>query len=95
MAVLMWEYEKAGHIALGLHLMPAGYGEAMGYGKNYDHLAELQGIKDEMDELYKRKIDIADIVFIVNIGGYIGESTASEIAYAVAHGKEIRYLEHV
>jgi hypothetical protein len=95
MAVLMWEYEKAGYIALGLHLMPKGYGEAKGYGENYDHLAELEGINIQMDELHKRKIDIADIVFIVNIDGYIGDSTRSEIAYAEAHGKEIRYLETV
>lgn len=93
MAVLMWEAEKVGNIALGLHLMPDGYGEMKGHGKNYDHLAELEDVKDRMDELHKRKIDIADTVYIVNINGYIGESTKSEIDYAKRLGKEIKYFE--
>ena len=55
------------------------------------------GITDEqksmLDELHKRKIDIADEVHVLNVGGYIGKSTRSEIDYAVAHGKPITYLE--
>jgi len=93
MAVLMWQYEKAGQITLGLHLMPAGYGTAKGFGENYDHLAELEGVAPQMDELHKRKIDLADEIFVVNIDGYIGESTRSEIEYAKAQGKPIRWLE--
>ena len=46
-----------------------------------------------LDELHKRKIDLADEVFIVNPGGYVGESTRSEIEYARAHGKAVAYLE--
>jgi hypothetical protein len=46
-----------------------------------------------LDELHKRKIDLADEVFIINKGGYIGESTRSEIEYAKAHNKVITYLE--
>jgi hypothetical protein len=46
-----------------------------------------------LDELHKRKIDLADEVLILNVGGYIGESTRSEINYAIAHGKPIKYLE--
>jgi hypothetical protein len=45
------------------------------------------------DQLHKRKIDLADEVFIINVGGYIGESTKSEIEYARLHGKAIRFLE--
>ena len=45
------------------------------------------------DELHKRKIDLADEVFIINVDGYIGESTKSEIEYAKKHGKPIRFLE--
>ena len=48
-----------------------------------------------LDELHKRKIDLADEVFVVNVGGYVGESTRSEIDYAVAHGKPVKYLEEV
>ena len=49
--------------------------------------------KIELDELHKRKIDISDEVLILNVDGYIGESTRSEIAYAIEHGKPVRYLE--
>ena len=40
----------------------------------------------------KRKIDMADEIFVINVGGYIGESTRSEIEYAKKAGKAIRYL---
>lgn len=55
-----------------------------------DHIAE---IKKELDELHKRKIDLADEVFIINVGGYIGKSTKNEIIYALKHEKPIRWLE--
>lgn len=51
--------------------------------------------KTMLDELHKRKIDLADEIFVLNVGGYIGESTRSEIEYAEAHGKPIFYLETV
>jgi hypothetical protein len=50
-------------------------------------------LKARLDELHKRKIDLADYVLVLNVGGYIGDSTRSEIAYAAAHGKPVRYLE--
>ena len=49
--------------------------------------------KKMLDDMHKRKIDMADFIYVINVGGYIGESTRSEIAYAKAHGKEVRYLE--
>lgn len=49
--------------------------------------------KQALDELHKRKIDLADSVFVLNVGGYIGESTASEIEYAKQTGKHVTYLE--
>ena len=49
--------------------------------------------KIALDELHKRKIDLADEVVVLNIGGYIGESTRSEIEYAQALGMPIRYIE--
>lgn len=49
--------------------------------------------KSRLDELHKRKIDLCDRVFVLNVGGYIGDSTRSEIAYAKAHGKPVQYLE--
>lgn len=49
--------------------------------------------KAMLDELHKRKIDIADRIFVLNKDQYIGTSTAGEIAYAVALGKTIDWLE--
>ena len=49
--------------------------------------------KTQLDELHKRKIDLADQVLILNVGGYIGESTRSELEYARKAGKTIRFLE--
>ena len=46
-----------------------------------------------LDDMHKRKIDMADEIFVINVGGYIGESTRSEIKYAQATGKPVRYLE--
>ena len=48
-----------------------------------------------LDELHKRKIDLSDEIYVLNVGGYIGDSTRSEIDYAVAHGKRVRYLEAI
>ena len=56
-------------------------------------LGELtEEAKAALDELHKRKIDLADEVLVLDVGGYIGESTRSEIAYAEQHGKSVRYL---
>jgi hypothetical protein len=49
-------------------------------------------VKQMLDELHLRKIDISDAIFVVNPDGYIGESTRREIQYAARHGKAIRYL---
>lgn len=49
-------------------------------------------LKLRLDELHKRKIDLADRVHVLNVDGYIGESTRSEIEYATKRGKVITYL---
>lgn len=53
----------------------------------------LTKTKEMLDEMHKRKIDMADSIYVINVGGYIGDSTKSEIEYAKAHGKVIHYLE--
>jgi hypothetical protein len=50
--------------------------------------------KRMLDQLHLRKIDHADEVLVLNVGGYIGSSTRGEIEYAKRTGKKIRYLEH-
>ena len=51
------------------------------------------GTKEMLDDMHKRKIDMADEIYVINVGGYIGESTRSEIEYARRTGKTVRYLE--
>ena len=53
----------------------------------------LTKTKEMLDDMHKRKIDMADEIFVINVDGYIGDSTRSEIEYAREHGKTIRYLE--
>lgn len=54
---------------------------------------ELVSLKNQLDILHFRKIDLADEVLILNVDGYIGESTARELAYARIMGKKIQFLE--
>lgn len=51
--------------------------------------------KSLLDELHLRKIDLADRVLVVNPGGYVGESTSREIAYARAAGKPVSFTDPV
>lgn len=51
--------------------------------------------KKKLDLIHLKKIDLADEIFVINVGGYIGSSTAKEIAYAKSKGKGIRYLEEI
>jgi len=76
-----------GSIVLSVGFFPhAGAGHGEGVGRDSDE-------KVALDELHKRKIDLADRVHVLNVDGYIGESTRSEIAYAEALGKPLTYLE--
>lgn len=50
-------------------------------------------VKKLLDEVHLRKIDLSNEIFVINVGGYIGESTKKEIQYAKKTGKNIRYLE--
>ena len=40
-----------------------------------------------------KNFDMADSIYVINVGGYIGKSTRTEIEYAKVHGKEVYYLE--
>lgn len=53
----------------------------------------LTKTKEMLDDMHKRKIDMADEIYVINVGGYIGSSTRSEIEYAKMTGKTVRYLE--
>ena len=56
-------------------------------------LEVVPGVKQQLDELHLQKIDLADEILVVNVGGYIGQSVRREIAYARQHGKRVRWLE--
>ena len=53
----------------------------------------LTRTKEMLDDMHKRKIDMADEIYVINVGGYIGSSTRSEIDYAKATSKPVIYLE--
>ena len=63
------------------------------FGHSGDDEVWTEGTKEMLDKMHKKKIDMADAIYVINVGGYIGESTRSEIEYAIRNGKEVRYLE--
>lgn len=90
-AITTWELEtKHGYIVLGCTMLPAWY-----TGGARSHFAEQQGLKEQRDEHHLRKIDLADEILVLNIDGYIGESTRAEIEYATRTGKPVKYLEPI
>ncbi len=65
------------------------------FGHSGDSEVLNEGVKEMLDDMHKRKIDMADSIYVINVGGYIGSSTRSEIEYALAHGKRVEYLEEI
>lgn len=63
------------------------------FGHSGDDDVWKPGVKEMLDDMHLRMIDMADDIFVINVGGYIGESTRREISYAEQTGKNIKYLE--
>ena len=63
------------------------------FGHSGDDEVWTEGTKAMLDDMHKHKVDIADEIFVIKVGGYIGESTRNEIAYIKSHGIAVRYLE--
>ncbi len=63
------------------------------FGHSGDAEAMTDETKQMLDDMHKRKIDLADEIYVINRNGYIGDSTKSEIEYAISHGKPVRYME--
>ena len=63
------------------------------FGHSGDEEVWKPGTKEMLDDMHLRKIDLADEIFVINVGGYIGESTRREIVYAEKTGKKVNYLE--
>lgn len=64
------------------------------FGHSGDDEVWTECTKEMLDDMHKRKIDMTDSIYVINVGGYIGESTRSEIKYAQNNGKEVIYLEN-
>ena len=86
------ELTLAGNIVISVGL----FGHS-GDSKVWENMDEstLTKTKAMLDDMHKRKIDMADEIFVINVNGYIGESTYSEIKYAEETGKKINYLESI
>ncbi|HEX5032046.1 MAG TPA: hypothetical protein VFX78_11385 [Candidatus Eisenbacteria bacterium] len=67
--------------------------EVVTYSRENDPQHIAPEVKAGLDELHLRKIDLADYVRVLNVGGYVGESTRREIAYAERTWKPVEYLE--
>ena len=65
------------------------------FGHSGDNEVWTEGTKEMLDDMHKRKIDMADEIFVINKNGYIGSSTRSEIEYAEKTGKIVNYLEPI
>jgi hypothetical protein len=65
------------------------------FGHSGDNEVWSEKIKEMLDDMHKAKIDLADEIFVINVKGYIGSSTKSEIEYAQKTKKIIKYLEQI
>lgn len=65
------------------------------FGHSGDNEVWMEDTKAMLDDMHKRKIDMADEIFVINKGGYIGTSTKSEIEYALKTNKKVVYMEKV
>ena len=63
------------------------------FGHSGDGEAFTPQTKEMLDDMHKRKIDMADEIFVINKNGYIGSSTKSEIEYAIKTNKKVNYME--
>lgn len=63
------------------------------FGHSGDNEVWTEGTKEMLDDMHKRKIDMADGIYVINVNGYIGSSTRSEIEYARKQGKQVLFLE--
>lgn len=66
---------------------------AVGSFMHADGIPYNEEQKRALDHLHKKKIEMSDWIFVLNVGGYIGESTASEILHAISLAKTVKFLE--
>ena len=86
------ELTLAGNIVISVGLFGHSGDKEVWEGMDEDTLTDT---KLMLDDMHKSKIDMADRIYIINPGGYIGESTWSEICYAKMIGKKIDFMEPI
>ena len=89
MLIKQWELTKQGNVVLSWCALPDDYFQ----GEDKAHLGDQEGEQEIVDQVHLRKIDLADEILVLNIGGYIGESTRKEVNYAISTGKPVIYYE--
>ena len=97
-SVKFWDYYRKwnailtlrGNVVLSCGLsLKSGYEDILAiYSKG-----DLENVKKMLDKVHLAKIDLSDGIFVLNVGGYIGDSTRNEIRYALSTGKTVEYLE--
>lgn len=65
------------------------------FGHSGDAEVWGEGVKEMLDDMHFAKIDMADEIFVINPGGYVGKSTSREIAHALSTGKTVRSIEPI
>lgn len=80
MKEIAWEYTRAGWIVMLPNERP-------------DTAADIDA--EKLEAIGKSKIDIADLVFVCNVDGYIGNSTRVELNHALLNGKNIKYYKEI
>lgn len=102
MLIRQWELTKQGYVVLSWCALPDDYFK----GEDKTHIGDQEGVKQLVDEVHKRKIDLADRVEVIRAGKttgweigqpshkfitYLGESTLSEMKYAYDLGKPVSF----
>jgi len=82
-----WQLTLEGHIVLSVGVCK--------HAEHHGGEALSQKVADQLDKLHLRKIDMADWVLILNVDGYIGESTKKELDYGIDNDKRVMFLEPI
>ena len=90
MLIKQWELTKKGHVVLSWCVLPDSYFTDDPESK-YTNVAEKENVQKIVDAVHKIKIDMSDEIVVINKDDYIGESTKSEIIYAINNGKRVKY----
>ena len=91
MLVKQWELTKQGFIVLSWCALPDWYFK----GEDKTHIGDQEDVREIVDRVHFCKIELANEIFVLNIGGYIGESTRNEIRHAESLGRPVKYQEEI